>query len=196
MRRSPACPRVHRRTTRRPRTSLPNPIACTVQSSHPTPHVNRPARNVSVLSSERFLARTGLYLCCAYEPFDDRTRRGSMVTRCSWAEHDELRGYHDFEWGVPIHDDPRLFELLTLEGTQAGLSWLIVLRRRDGYRSAFADFDPEVVADYTSGDVDRLIENPEIIRHRGKIESVVSNAQGCSKSGNRVRAWTPYCGHL
>ena len=99
-----------------------------------------------------------------------------MVTRCSWAEHDELREYHDVEWGVPVHDDARLFELLTLEGAQAGLSWLIVLRRRDGYRAAFAGFDPEVVADYSSGAVDRLIEDPGIIRHRGKIESVVSNA--------------------
>ena len=99
-----------------------------------------------------------------------------MVTRCSWAEHDELREYHDVEWGVPVHDDARLFELLTLEGAQAGLSWLIVLRRRNGYRAAFAGFDPEVVADYTSGTVDRLVEDPEIIRHRGKIESVVSNA--------------------
>ena len=100
-----------------------------------------------------------------------------MVTRCSWAEHDELREYHDVEWGVPVHDDARLFELLTLEGAQAGLSWLIVLRRRDGYRTAFAGFDPEVVADYTSDAVDRLVEDPGIIRHRGKIESVVSNAE-------------------
>jgi len=99
-----------------------------------------------------------------------------MVTRCSWAEHDELREYHDVEWGVPVHDDARLFELLTLEGAQAGLSWLIVLRRRDGYRAAFAGFDPEVVADYSSDAVDRLVEDPRIIRHRGKIESVVSNA--------------------
>lgn len=100
-----------------------------------------------------------------------------MVTPCRWAEHDEMRSYHDEEWGVPLHDDARLFELLTLEGAQAGLSWLIVLRRRDGYRAAFAGFDPEVVAGYTSGDVDRLVEDPGIVRHRGKIESVVSNAE-------------------
>ena len=99
-----------------------------------------------------------------------------MVTRCSWAEHDELRAYHDTEWGVPVHDDDRLFELLTLEGAQAGLSWLIVLRRRDGYRTAFSDFDPDVVARYTEEAVDRLVDEPGIIRHRGKIESVVSNA--------------------
>ncbi|HEY5109701.1 MAG TPA: DNA-3-methyladenine glycosylase I, partial [Acidimicrobiales bacterium] len=99
-----------------------------------------------------------------------------MVTRCSWAEHDELRAYHDEEWGVPVHGDDALFELLTLEGAQAGLSWLIVLRRRAGYRAAFADFDPAAVANFSSGDVDRLVEDPGIIRHRGKIESVVSNA--------------------
>lgn len=99
-----------------------------------------------------------------------------MVTRCTWAEHDELRAYHDEEWGVPVHDDDRLFELLTLEGAQAGLSWLIVLRRRDGYRTAFSDFDPDAVARYTGPDVDRLVVDPGIIRHRAKIESVVSNA--------------------
>lgn len=99
-----------------------------------------------------------------------------MVTRCSWAEHEELRAYHDEEWGVPVHDDSRLFELLTLEGAQAGLSWLIVLRRRAGYRSAFRGFDPAVVAHFSTMDVDRLVEDPGIIRHRGKIESTVSNA--------------------
>jgi DNA-3-methyladenine glycosylase I len=99
-----------------------------------------------------------------------------VVTRCAWAEHDELRDYHDLEWGVPEHDDHRLFELLTLEGAQAGLSWLIVLRRRAGYRAAFADFDPAVVARYTPRDVERLVQDPDIIRHRGKIESTVSNA--------------------
>jgi DNA-3-methyladenine glycosylase I len=100
-----------------------------------------------------------------------------MVTRCNWAEHDELQEYHDVEWGVPVHDDTRLFELLTLEGAQAGLSWLIVLRRRAGYRAAFAGFDPEVVAAYPPGAVALLVEDPGIIRHRGKIESVVSNAK-------------------
>ena len=100
-----------------------------------------------------------------------------MVTRCQWAEHDEMRAYHDEEWGVPEHDDDRLFELLTLEGAQSGLSWLIVLRRRAGYRAAFAGFDPEAVARFTGADVDRLVDDPGIIRHRGKIESVVTNAR-------------------
>jgi DNA-3-methyladenine glycosylase I len=99
-----------------------------------------------------------------------------VVTRCAWADHEDLRDYHDVEWGVPEHDDERLFEQLTLEGAQAGLSWLIVLRRRAGYRAAFADFDPGVVARYSPGDVERLLEDPGIIRHRGKIESTISNA--------------------
>jgi DNA-3-methyladenine glycosylase I len=87
-----------------------------------------------------------------------------------------MRDYHDTEWGVPVHADERLFELLTLEGAQSGLSWLIVLRRREGYRTAFADFDPAIVARYGPGDIDRLVEDPGLIRHRGKIESTVANA--------------------
>ena len=87
-----------------------------------------------------------------------------------------MRAYHDEEWGVPLHDDRALFELLTLEGAQAGLSWLMVLRRREGYRRAFVGFDPVAVAAFTPADVDRLVEDPGIVRHRGKIESVVANA--------------------
>jgi DNA-3-methyladenine glycosylase I len=99
-----------------------------------------------------------------------------VVTRCAWAEHEELVDYHDLEWGVPEHDEHRLFELLTLEGAQAGLSWLIVLRRRAGYRAAFADFDPSVVARYSPADVDRLVAEANVVRHRGKIESTIANA--------------------
>jgi DNA-3-methyladenine glycosylase I len=96
--------------------------------------------------------------------------------RCSWAERDEIRAYHDQEWGVPLHDDKRLFELLTLEGAQAGLSWLTVLRRRPGYVRAFKRFNPKLIAAFTPADVDRLLENTDIIRHRGKIESTINNA--------------------
>jgi DNA-3-methyladenine glycosylase I len=85
--------------------------------------------------------------------------------------------YHDTEWGVPHHDDAALFELLTLEGAQAGLSWTTILRKRGGYREAFAGFDPSVVAAYTEADVDRLVVDPGIVRHRGKIESTVTNAR-------------------
>ena len=84
--------------------------------------------------------------------------------------------YHDREWGVPVHDDPRLFEMLTLEGAQAGLSWLTILRKREGYRQAFADFDPEAVARFGAKEVERLVADPRIVRNRLKIESAVSNA--------------------
>jgi DNA-3-methyladenine glycosylase I len=85
--------------------------------------------------------------------------------------------YHDVEWGVPQHDDAALFELLTLEGAQAGLSWTTILRKRDGYRDAFAGFVPAVVAAYTERDIDRLTAEPAIVRHCGKIESTVTNAR-------------------
>jgi DNA-3-methyladenine glycosylase I len=87
-----------------------------------------------------------------------------------------MRVYHDEEWGVPQHDDKRLFELLTLEGAQAGLSWLTILKRRPGYVKAFKRFNPKLVARFTDNDVARLLENPDIIRHRGKIESTINNA--------------------
>lgn len=96
--------------------------------------------------------------------------------RCSWAEGGEA-WYHDEEWGVPEHNDAALFELLTLEGAQSGLSWLTVLRKREGYRRVFANFNPKVVATFTDEDVDRFVLDPGIIRHRGKIESTINNAR-------------------
>jgi len=96
--------------------------------------------------------------------------------RCSWAEGEEMRSYHDEEWGVPLHDDAKLFELLTLEGAQAGLSWLTILKRRPGYVRAFKKFNPKAVAAFSDADVERLLENVDIIRHRGKIESTITNA--------------------
>lgn len=87
-----------------------------------------------------------------------------------------MLAYHDLEWGVPSHDDRHLFELLTLEGAQAGLSWSTILRKREGYRSAFGGFDPEVVARYTERDVERLLGDPGIVRNRLKVESTVVNA--------------------
>ena len=85
--------------------------------------------------------------------------------------------YHDTEWGVPSYDDRHLFELLTLEGAQAGLSWLTVLRKREGYRAAFDRFDPVRVARFRPARIDRLLRDPGVIRHRGKLESVVTNAR-------------------
>jgi DNA-3-methyladenine glycosylase I len=96
--------------------------------------------------------------------------------RCSWAEGEEMRTYHDEEWGVPLHDDARLFELLTLEGAQAGLSWLTILKRRPGYVKAFKKFNPRAVAAFSADDVERLLGDVDIIRHRGKIESTINNA--------------------
>ena len=84
--------------------------------------------------------------------------------------------YHDEEWGIPEHDDRMLFELLTLEGAQAGLSWLTVLRKRDGYRAAFQGFDPKTVSRFTAATIDKLILDPRIVRHRGKIAATVKNA--------------------
>jgi DNA-3-methyladenine glycosylase I len=85
--------------------------------------------------------------------------------------------YHDDEWGVPTHDDRALFELVTLEGAQAGLSWRTILNKREGYRAAFAQFDPARVARYTDRDVTRLLDDAAIVRHRGKIESTINNAR-------------------
>jgi DNA-3-methyladenine glycosylase I len=88
-----------------------------------------------------------------------------------------MLAYHDDEWGVPTHDDAALFELLTLEGAQAGLSWRTILNKRAGYRHAFADFDPVRVAAFTGADVERLLAEPAIVRNRAKVESTVNNAQ-------------------
>ncbi|MGH3066110.1 MAG: DNA-3-methyladenine glycosylase I [Gaiellaceae bacterium] len=98
--------------------------------------------------------------------------------RCQWAAGADalMLAYHDEEWGVPSHDDRRLFEMLTLEGAQAGLSWSTILNKREGYRRAFAGFDPAVVARYTPTDIDRLLQDPAIVRNRLKVESTVLNA--------------------
>lgn len=98
--------------------------------------------------------------------------------RCPWAGEDPLyQAYHDTEWGIPVHDDRRLFEMLILEGAQAGLSWITVLRKRGNYRQAFSDFVPEKVARYTPARIERLMQNEGIIRNRLKIESTVTNAR-------------------
>jgi DNA-3-methyladenine glycosylase I len=98
--------------------------------------------------------------------------------RCGWGMANPLElAYHDHEWGVPVHDDARLFEFLVLEGAQAGLSWRTVLAKRENYRKAFASFDPAVVAKFTQRDVTRLLKDPGIIRNRLKILSAVTNAR-------------------
>jgi DNA-3-methyladenine glycosylase I len=99
------------------------------------------------------------------------------VLRCSWGDSTpEYRAYHDDEWGLPVAADARLFEMLSLEGFQAGLSWLTILRKREAFRKAFAGFEPELVARFGKRDVTRLLQDAAIVRHRGKIEAVVGNA--------------------
>jgi DNA-3-methyladenine glycosylase I len=100
------------------------------------------------------------------------------VSRCWWGDSTpDYRPYHDTEWGFPVSDDRRLFEKLCLEGFQAGLSWLTILRKRDAFRRAFAGFEFERIASFGERDVERLLQDASIIRHRGKIEAVINNAQ-------------------
>lgn len=101
-----------------------------------------------------------------------------MKNRCGWSGSDPLYlAYHDEEWGVPAHDDRHLFEMLVLEGAQAGLSWLTILRKRENYRRAFRDFDPAKVAAFSGADVERLLLDAGIVRNRLKIEAAVNNAR-------------------
>jgi DNA-3-methyladenine glycosylase I len=101
------------------------------------------------------------------------------MKRCAWVPLDNpaYLAYHDEEWGVPVHDDRMLFEMLTLEGAQAGLSWSTILNKRAGYRRVFADFDPGTVARFSGRKVDRLLTDPSIVRNRLKVESTVANAR-------------------
>jgi DNA-3-methyladenine glycosylase I len=117
-------------------------------------------------------------------PLDARHNRRRLIMtakkdiRCDWAGSDpRMLAYHDQEWGVPQHDDRRLFEFLVLEGAQAGLSWQTILNKRDGYRSAFADYDLARVARFDRRRIETLMTNPAIVRNRLKIESAVSNAR-------------------
>ena len=101
-----------------------------------------------------------------------------MTTRCEWGDSSDIyRKYHDEEWGVPVHDDQKMFEFLVLESAQAGLSWITILKRREGYRKAFAGFDPEKVALFNETKVEELMQDTGIIRNRKKIESTITNAR-------------------
>jgi DNA-3-methyladenine glycosylase I len=104
-------------------------------------------------------------------------RKPDAFTRCPWATTEAMSAYHDREWGVPVHDDRKHFEFLVLEGAQAGLSWSTILNKRDGYRRAFADFDPDAVARFTARRIEKLTADPGIVRNRLKIACVVSNAR-------------------
>jgi DNA-3-methyladenine glycosylase I len=112
--------------------------------------------------------------------------------RCAWAENEPERTYHDTEWGIPVHDDVRLFELLTLEGAQAGLSWTTILRKREGYRRIFHGFDPARVARMSDAEIEAALLDPGIVRHRGKIRSTVANATaflGLQREHGSFDAW-------
>jgi DNA-3-methyladenine glycosylase I len=101
-----------------------------------------------------------------------------MTVRCAWPGTDpRYIAYHDDEWGVPVHDDRKLFEMLILEGAQAGLSWITILRRREGYRRAFDGFDPAIVAEYDEAKVAELLQDAGIIRNRAKVRSAINNAR-------------------
>jgi DNA-3-methyladenine glycosylase I len=114
-----------------------------------------------------------------------------MPKRCGWVPPDDALylAYHDEEWGVPSHDESHLFEMLTLEGAQAGLSWRTILLKRDGYRQAFSGFDPAVVARYTPKRIDRVLQDPSIVRNRLKVESTLANARailGLHRTGSSL----------
>lgn len=112
------------------------------------------------------------------EQSPDLVRGDDGRTRCSWGASDaEYRRYHDEEWGTPLHGDRELFEKLSLEGFQAGLSWITILRRRPAFREAFHDFDPELIASFGEAEVETLMQNAGIIRNRAKIEATISNAR-------------------
>jgi len=120
---------------------------------------------------------------------DDLTKK-----RCFWVGSDPLmRQYHDREWGVPVHEDRKHFEFLVLEGAQAGLSWTIVLKKREGYRRAFAEFDPERVARFTARRIEKLASDSATIRNRMKIEAAVRNARAFLKIQEEFGSFDSYC---
>jgi len=115
------------------------------------------------------------------------------MKRCEWANMSELlQSYHDNEWGVPIHDDRTLFEFLVLEGAQAGLSWSTILRKREGYRKAFHNFDASKISRYTEKDIARLLTDPGIVRNRLKIRATITNAAAFLKVQNEFGSFDNY----
>jgi DNA-3-methyladenine glycosylase I len=114
------------------------------------------------------------------------------MKRCDWAKTDLSILYHDKEWGVPLHDDRSLFEFLILEGAQAGLSWETILRKRESYRKAFDNFDPRIVALYDERKVERLLNDPGIIRNRLKINAAIENARACLRVQEEFGSFDAY----
>ena len=121
------------------------------------------------------------------------TMAGDQSTRCSWCGDDPIyMAYHDEEWGIEERDDQKLFEMLLLEGFQAGLSWITILRKRDGFRAAFDGFDPAKIAAYDQTKIEQLLENEGIVRHRGKIEGAVRSAQATLDLMGRPGGFSDY----
>ncbi|UCH81675.1 MAG: DNA-3-methyladenine glycosylase I [Nitrospiraceae bacterium] len=119
------------------------------------------------------------------------------MKRCEWANSDQLmRNYHDEEWGVPVHDDRRLFEYLILEGTQAGLSWSTILKKREEYRIAFYNFDAAKILRYVPGNIYNLMSNPGIIRNRMKIKAAVTNAEAFLEVQRQFGSFDAYIWHF
>jgi DNA-3-methyladenine glycosylase I len=116
-----------------------------------------------------------------------------MLTRCGWATSDPLYvAYHDEEWGVPVYDDGLLFEFLVLEGAQAGLSWLTILRKRESYRRTFSGFDPAKVARFDRRRVERILQNPGVVRNRLKVQSAVANARAFLRVQEEFGSFSAY----
>lgn len=114
------------------------------------------------------------------------------MKRCDWVYDDIHIKYHDTEWGVPLHNDRKLFEFLVLDGMQSGLSWKIILNKRDSFRKAFDNFNPKKISDYTSNDVDRLLADEGIVRNRRKIDSVINNAERFLETKKEFKTFDSY----
>lgn len=114
------------------------------------------------------------------------------MLRCPWAKSEIAIEYHDHEWGVPVHDDHKLFEFLILEGAQAGLNWETILKKREAYREAFAEFEPARIAQFNATQVENLLNNPGIIRNRRKIESAIQNAAVFLKIQDEIGSFSNY----
>lgn len=126
-------------------------------------------------------------------PVEQTKDSKTMKARCPWAAQDPLyMHYHDCEWGAPLHDDLKLFELLILEGAQAGLSWITILRKREHYRKALDGFDPVKIAAYDSGKIEQLMGNPGIVRNRRKLEAAVQNARAFLRVQDRFGGLDAY----
>jgi DNA-3-methyladenine glycosylase I len=154
----------------------------------------RPAARVSSLDSQTQRAEQR-YNPLAIGPLGEVPMSNKLQNRCAWVNAADplMVDYHDREWGVPVHDDRKHFEFLVLEGAQAGLSWSTILHRREGYRRAFADFDPEKVARFTAARVEKLLGDAGIIRNRLKIESTVKNARAFQKVQEEFGSFDAYC---